>query len=532
MFLKTLTLKNFRSHQETVLELDRFNFLRGPNGCGKSSIQMALEYLFTGRCRLTDGAGRGAEALIRLGKKEFEVSATFESGDTICRRRTARSQSVEMSGKRVPVDVAESLLTKHFGRAEVLSAVLSADRFVEMEEARQQKFLSQLSGLGNVELTDEIRGALRDAGERELKLASISDVEAVHEHFLDMHKEASRTLKALGQQQISGVAACFPLVGQPREKLEASPGQPRRLTHRTTEADICLRNAQLPSHETEAEMNERLFQIPDLWEEEDLLEIESPSGHAKELRRELADLTAERERVRQSFAATEKLRDKCPMCGQRISEAAKAKKMETLRRRLTELDDLVRRTQEELNCYNGSGGAESERESHGRVSMEHSEYAGGKSALETKLRLLERLIEFFGPNGAVIKEAKRRMEQFCQDLNQQLAAFGYTCNLTLEPFEIRVSSSPGGPELALKQLSESERFRFGIAFQIALAAATGIRLVVIDRADMLDRERRKLLTALLLSSGIEQAIVLATGEEPPPGSTPAGVRFLDLARTV
>lgn len=38
MKIVRLVLKNFRSHQETVLELDRFNFVRGPNGCGKSSI--------------------------------------------------------------------------------------------------------------------------------------------------------------------------------------------------------------------------------------------------------------------------------------------------------------------------------------------------------------------------------------------------------------------------------------------------------------------------------------------------------------
>jgi len=53
MRILTLTLKNFRSHQKTVLDLDRFNFVRGTNGCGKSSIQMALEYLFTGRCDMT-----------------------------------------------------------------------------------------------------------------------------------------------------------------------------------------------------------------------------------------------------------------------------------------------------------------------------------------------------------------------------------------------------------------------------------------------------------------------------------------------
>jgi predicted ATPase len=32
MRIVTLTLKNFRSHKETVLDLDRFNFVRGPNG--------------------------------------------------------------------------------------------------------------------------------------------------------------------------------------------------------------------------------------------------------------------------------------------------------------------------------------------------------------------------------------------------------------------------------------------------------------------------------------------------------------------
>src|SRR6266481_9602154 len=103
MRITTLTLRNFRSHKETVLDLDRFNFIRGPNGSGKSSIQMALEYLFTGRCQMTDAAGRGAESLIRSGEKEFEVSATLASGETISRRRTARSQIVEIGGRRVRV---------------------------------------------------------------------------------------------------------------------------------------------------------------------------------------------------------------------------------------------------------------------------------------------------------------------------------------------------------------------------------------------------------------------------------------------
>lgn len=111
---------------------------------------MALEYLFTGRCELTDAAGRGAEALIRAGEKELEVSATLESSETICRRRTPRSHMVELNRKRVPVDAAEASLEKRVGLADVLSAVLNADRFIEMAEAEENRVLAQVVDAGKV----------------------------------------------------------------------------------------------------------------------------------------------------------------------------------------------------------------------------------------------------------------------------------------------------------------------------------------------------------------------------------------------
>jgi hypothetical protein len=95
--------------------------------------------------------------------------------------------------------------------------------------------------------------------------------------------------------------------------------------------------------------------------------------------------------------------------------------------------------------------------------------------------------------------------------------------------EIRVSSSKDKHfDLPLKYLSESEQFRFGVAFQLALAMVTGLRFVVIDGADILDRDRRKMLTGLLLNSKLDQAIVLATSEEAPPSIVPEGVKFLSL----
>jgi hypothetical protein len=138
-------------------------------------------------------------------------------------------------------------------------------------------------------------------------------------------------------------------------------------------------------------------------------------------------------------------------------------------------------------------------------------------------------VEFFGPTGAMMAQAGGQIGSFAESLNMHLKAFGYACDFILDPFEIRViSSTDNHCALSLKQLSESERFRFSIAFQVALATATGLRFIVIDRADVLDKERRKLLTALLSKSDVEQAIVLATSEEALPSIVPEGVKFVGL----
>ncbi len=95
--------------------------------------------------------------------------------------------------------------------------------------------------------------------------------------------------------------------------------------------------------------------------------------------------------------------------------------------------------------------------------------------------------------------------------------------------KIRVSSSNDNHSgRFLKHLSDSDQFRFGVAFHSALAMVTGLRFVVIDRADPLDKERRRMLTGLLVNSALDQAIVLATSDEGLPSIVPQGVKFLNL----
>jgi DNA repair exonuclease SbcCD ATPase subunit len=584
MKIRTLTLKNFRSHQETVLDLDRLNFVRGPNGCGKSSIQMALEYLFTGRCEMTDAAGRGAEALIRSGAKELEVSVTLQGGETICRRRTPRSHIVELNGNRVPVDAAEASLEKRFGSADVLSAVLNAGRFIEMSEAEQKRLLAQVVDAGKVEFPREIVQAMRAINEEPPKVASVSDVEAAYRRFYDLRTEAGRTLKALGQMEKPDIRADLPNVQEVKKKLEDLRQQKERLVAQKAEEAASWHSAQARLRRVQAEIEEASAEILTPSQEQELLQLVSQKGRAEKLRQELTDLIADQKAAETSLAGVQGLKGKCPQCRQPISEEVKNREMEALRERLADLDGMIQGAKEELNEYAEIATAISRLEQHRRALARRSklmeeesklravqrsdsgdldgrmtilteriskgervleqaqhaqtakerweEYVRGKSSLEARITSLDRLTEFFGPSGALMSRAGDRMESFSGDLNRHLAAFGYTCNLALDPFEISVACKDSHCSLPLTQLSESEQFRFGVAFQIALAMVTGLRFVVVDRADLLDKERRKMMVGLLVNNGLDQAIVLATSEEPAPAIVPEGVKFLDLVTLV
>jgi len=582
MRILNLTLKNFRSHKETVLELDQFTFVRGPNGCGKSSIQMALEYLFTGRCEITDAAGRGAEALIRSGAKDLEVSATLENGETICRRRTSRSHIVELNGQRIPVDAAAASLERRFGPTDALSAVLNAGRFNEMSEVEQKKLLAQVVGAGKADIPDEISDALRSINEEPPRLASVADVETAHRRFYDLRAETNRSLNALGQMNEPDIPSDVPPVQEVKKKLEDLRQQKERLVAQKAQGETTWESAQARLKQVQAEIDEVSSQTFSPSQEQGLVELASRQGDAEKLRQELTGLIAEQIAIETSLAALEGLGGKCPMCRRPISEDVKGEEIEALRERLADLDGLIQGTKEELKENAETAAAASRLEGHRkalarRAKLEEEQsrlrsvqkpnagdltsrmtilverinkgervlekaqqlanardrwetYIGEKSALETKISLLEKLTEFFGLSGPIMGQASGRIISFTDNLNRHLAAFGYTCHIAFEPFEIRVSAPQENRfGLCLKQLSESERFRFGAAFQVALAMVGGLRFVVIDRADVLDKEKRKMLTGLLLNSELDQAIVLATSDEAPPLSVPKGVKFLSLA---
>ena len=559
MRIQRLVLKNFRSHKDTVLELARYNFIRGPNASGKSSIQLALEYLLTGRCATTDAAGRGAESLIRSGEKELEVSATLIGGRTICRRRTGKSQNIEIDGRKAPIDVAEALLSQSIGIADLLSAVLNVDRFVKMSAADQQRLLAQLLP-AKAELAPDIRDALDALNERGPELRDVATLEAAYKRYRDLTAEVARALDAFGQVAEPASSPELPAAPEVERKIQELRREKELLwVRRNNEAARCWQTAQPGS---------MVHQI-----QQETLTLDQ--GRHAEIRRELAQLNVKQKSIEIARATLQEAKDSCPTCGQAVAAEVKAQWSATLGERRGEIEVLIQGAREELSdceasfqlddaisseaCTDeppalplvagfGADGLEGrlaviterigkaerilEKVRQNQNAKERWEaHVRERARLESRHLMLEKLSSCFGPNGPVIKTARDEIRLLSERVNQHLAAFGYVCRVSFEPYEVRVSSPNGlSHELSLRQLSESEQFRFGIAFQVAIAMATDVRFVVIDRADALDTEKRRMLTGLLMTSGLDQAIILATGEDAPPATLPEGVKFFDLTK--
>lgn len=179
---------------------------------------------------------------------------------------------------------------------------------------------------------------------------------------------------------------------------------------------------------------------------------------------------------------------------------------ETVDQELKEIDEKIERGSQKL----------SEATTAGALERAYADALARKGQLIAESEQLEHLVAFFGPNGIKAKLIEENIGGFQTKINVVLGAWGYQCCLQLEPeygFQVAMASersSYDGWWAPLHQLSESEKYRFSIAFAVALAIVSGWKFVVCDGADVLDQPSRSLLYGALIGSELDQAIVLAT----------------------
>jgi exonuclease SbcC len=150
MKISSLHLYNFLSHQDSMLALDAISSVRGENGSGKTSIEQALEMLYTGRSDSTDDKGSGLRDLIRRGEDKCAITAEITDA-TLLGGRTAkmRCSITEKSGRTIiikdPADeswTGSEFLSMLALKREVLDCLINSRYFIGMDDARQKKLLA------------------------------------------------------------------------------------------------------------------------------------------------------------------------------------------------------------------------------------------------------------------------------------------------------------------------------------------------------------------------------------------------------
>jgi DNA repair exonuclease SbcCD ATPase subunit len=134
------------------------------------------------------------------------------------------------------------------------------------------------------------------------------------------------------------------------------------------------------------------------------------------------------------------------------------------------------------------------------------------AALRKASEVLEWLVQYFGPNGVKAELLASHIGTFSSAMNAALQRWGYVCSFQIEPYGFVVTNTATKATLPLRALSGSERLRFCVAFQVALAQVSEIRMVVVDEVDLLDTEGRNAFYPLLLEANLDQAIAIGTSE--------------------
>jgi len=143
-----------------------------------------------------------------------------------------------------------------------------------------------------------------------------------------------------------------------------------------------------------------------------------------------------------------------------------------------------------------------------------AEVLGRRQTVETELALIERLVTVLGPGGPLRTRLMAGGTQaFEAEVTALLAHFGLPAlRVSVDPFGLRVGNLPAA------LLSTSEQYRMSLALAGVFAKRSGLGMLCLDGAEVLDGENRGLLPDVLAACGLNQAIVAATADSPYAGT--------------
>lgn len=125
---------------------------------------------------------------------------------------------------------------------------------------------------------------------------------------------------------------------------------------------------------------------------------------------------------------------------------------------------------------------------------------------------LNELVTYFGPEGVKAELLQQHIGAFEGSMNAALNVWGYEAQFSIEPYGFTVHRLDQPHGLQLEYLSESERLRFAVAFQVALAQVSGIRMVIVDETEIFDEVGRQQFYPMLMNADLDQVVTIGTDE--------------------
>jgi len=540
MKINRVILKHIRSHSHTVIPFERVSFIRGKNKSGKTTVAMAIEMVLAGRCAVTDEAGKGYEEVIQVGQQTGTVILECDTVTITLTldRSTGRTLKVQtgvgttneriMLGKQAQEWIAENI-----GTPDVINATLNAWRFMRLSENEQASLLARVLLPAKLELEPEVNkwlaGSRLSVVERPSLFATIeATYKAIAAARTDVNRKL-RDLKAIVEPEPTDVSdngtVAAELAGKRRALDEEIESIARPLT---SLREKLLNDETRKALELNAQLRERQPQIrlTLIAERDNLARIEDTLSHADDA--------------------------VCPTCKAKLTPEASKAFFAPFRARETESKATITRLEKELkSSIDAEVGSKQlavdtsnrqvVRDAEGQLgrlrdrldSLSTTDTLVAKAAFEAKhaayekqvkereraevqLAELEKLLVFFGPRGIKAKLIAERLDLFTEHVNGVLDQWGYSLGFTIEPYSLRITETDPetgfvGPMLSPNQLSASESYRLGIAFSMAIAYWTNLRLLVADGADILDKDDKWTLAQAFLQSDLEQAIMTSTG---------------------
>lgn len=579
MRINRIELKNFRSHVHTKIEgLERVNYFLGLNGAGKSSIVDAISYALSGVCRGTDEGGRNAELLINQGDeisaKQFVISLETSAGNIVRMGpgggpKSNAQQQVNRMLKLSPIVSRALVDVTHFFGLGATEQKAILERVLELEikesviegacrpedwQVAKMTVPMPIENYSDLLAAEKILRAAR-AGLKSMAPASPSKPDLA---------SLAPDVQKMGLGEAQG------MLTQVKAKL-------RSLYEEKGRQEALVTNASDRRAKMEAEVEKATVTVASLTSAID--KIGDPRPGLMKVIGEIATLSNEvgqasktkssedAERSEAFIVMLEAAKERCPVClGEMsakrrlaainahrgtadltrrqtdLSGTTKFEQLQAAKNRLATLEldadkasaikaDVRRWSEHILNLKSqlssvviqqspGPPPELLERIKKGEVVAEqigrliailegHEKAVADHHSQAKHIEAMERLVEVFGPKGIRVKLIEEKLATFLELANRFMVVFGFGVKIGLDPFMVYVNGR------RTIMLSETERLRAGVAFQMALSDRAGLKFVAIDQVDSLDFRSRPALETIISAAEDFQFLLFGTPKNDP-----------------